>query len=100
MARALPDHLGKREIILPARYRVISDSSEGESEFETRRGTRRSSRLKGESAPVRMPTKGKPGNKKNLKQRQKTTKMMAGSLMRPTNSIQMMRMNLLKCMIK
>ena len=65
MARALPDHLGKREIILPARYRVISDSSEGESEFETRRGTRRSSRLKGESAPVRMPTKGKPGNKKS-----------------------------------
>ena len=99
MARALPDHLGKREIILPARYRVISDSSEGESEFETRHGTPRSSRLKGENAPVRMPTKGKPGNKKS-KAKTKKQQKMAGSLMRPTNSIQMMRMNLLKCMIK
>ena len=66
MAHAMPEHLGKREIVIPARFRKKNcDSSEGESEFEARRGTRHLARLKRGKGPVRMPTKGKPENKKN-----------------------------------
>ena len=65
MAHAMPEHLGKREIVIPARFRKKNcDSSEGESEFEARRGTRHLARLKRGKGPVRMPTKGKPENKK------------------------------------